>query len=322
MHPLTLSHLTMPTRAKQYSPEVLAEAQRMANSTATAMVYEYELVDAPVGDNLLGITYVGQSCEPCMAPDAALIDRDQKHVREAKSHPNKPFSRAINSYGKTAIKGPHVIAKTKGKRLAAMEWANEKECQLIVARGGKWRDGSYGAAQTLNEKPGGQGDPWIRLCGIAHRKLKAGPRCRPQCEHPGGCKKQAVYGGLPFCRAHGGGALCSAPGCQKSAQGAYKQTTPFCNLHGGGKRCQHEGCDKGAKDGEFCILHGAVLLQCAHVGCIKASSFDGMCWKHADGDWRAAKMKRDRIARATKRTEALIAQAELAMAKFGMQLEG
>jgi len=175
----------MPTRTKQYSPEVLAEAQRMANSTATAMVYEYELVDAPVGDNLLGITYVGQSCEPCMAPDAALIDRDQKHVREAKSHPNKPFSRAINSYGKTAIKGPHVIAKTKGKRLAAMEWANEKECQLIVARGGKWRDGSCGAAQTLNEKPGGQGDPWIRLCSIAHRKLKAGPRVRPQCEHPG-----------------------------------------------------------------------------------------------------------------------------------------
>ena len=79
----------MPTRAKQYSPEVLAEAHRMANSTATAMVYEYELVDAPVGDNLLGITYVGQSCEPCMAPNAALIDRDQKHVREAKSHPCK-----------------------------------------------------------------------------------------------------------------------------------------------------------------------------------------------------------------------------------------
>ena len=57
---------------------------------------------------------------------------------------------------KTAIKGPRVIAKTKCKRLAAMQWANEKECQLIKARGGKWRDGSYGAAQTLNEKPGGR----------------------------------------------------------------------------------------------------------------------------------------------------------------------
>ena len=312
----------MPTRTKQYSPEVLAEAQRMANSTATAMVYEYELVDAPVGDNLLGITYVGQSCEPCMAPDAALIDRDQKHVREAKSHPNKPFSRAINSYGKTAIKGPRVIAKAKGKRLAAMEWANEKECQLIVARGGKWRDGSCGAAQTLNEKPGGQGDPWIRLCSIAHRKLKAGPRCKPQCEHKDGCSKQARPGGLPFCRAHGGGARCSASGCEKSAFGAYKHVTPFCRLHGGGKRCQHEGCDKSAEDGEFCVKHGAVLLQCEHVGCIKPALFGGMCSLHADGDWKAGKAKRARISYAKKRTEALVAQAELAVAKFGTQCEG
>ena len=250
MHPLTLSHLTMPTRTKQYSPEVLAEAQRMANSTATAMVYEYELVDAPVGDNLLGITYVGQSCEPCMAPDAALIDRDKKHAREATSHPNKPFSRAINSYGKAAFNGPRAIAKAKGKRLNVMMWLDEKEDKEIVARGGSWRDGSYGAAQTLNAKRGGQGDPFIRLCGLAHRKLKAGPRCMPQCEHPGGCKKQARPGGLPFCASHGGGARCSAPDCKKAAQGAYKHTTPFCKLHGGGKRCQHEGCDKSAHDGE------------------------------------------------------------------------
>ena len=33
----------MPTRAKQYSPEVLAEARRMANSTMTGQIYEYEV---------------------------------------------------------------------------------------------------------------------------------------------------------------------------------------------------------------------------------------------------------------------------------------
>ena len=47
-----------------------------------------------------------------------------------------------------------------------------------------------------------------------------------------------------------------------------------------------------------------------------------MCSLHADGDWKAARTKHYRIARATKRTEAQIAQAELVMAKFGMQLEG
>ena len=312
----------MPTHAKQYSPEVRAEARRMANSTMTGLIYEYELVEADEDDEMLGITYVGQSGEPSMAPGAALTDRDKKHAREATSNPNKPFSRAINSYGKAAFAGPRVIAKAKGKRLQVMMWLDEKEDKEIVARGGPWRDGSYGAAQTLNAKRGGQGDPFIRLCGLAHRKLKAGSRSKPKCEHKDGCSKQIFPGGLPFCRAHGGGAPCSAPGCQKSAFGAYKHTTPLCQKHGGGKRCQHEGCDKGAKDGEFCIPHGAVQLQCAHVGCIKPARFGGMCWKHADGDWKAGKAKRARISYAKKRTEALVAQAELAVAKFGTQLEG
>ena len=47
-----------------------------------------------------------------------------------------------------------------------------------------------------------------------------------------------------------------------------------------------------------------------------------MCSLHADGDWKADKAKRAGIAWAKKRTEALVAQAELAVAKFGMQLEG
>ena len=316
----------MPTRAKQYSPEVRAEAQRMANSTMTGLIYEYKLVEADEDDEMLGITYVGQNGEPSMAPDAALVDRDKKHAREATSHPNKPFSRAINSYGKAAFNGPRVIAKAKGKRLQVMMWLDEKEDKEIVARGGPWRDGSYGAAQTLNAKRGGQGDPFIRLCGLAHRKLKAGPRLEPQCEHPGGCKKQPQHGGLPFCASHGGGARCSAPDCKKMAFGAYKHVTPFCRLHGGGKRCQHKGCDKSAEDGEFCIAHGAVRLQCARAGCINPAHFGGMCWNHADGDWkanqRAANLKNARIAWAKKRTEALLAQAALDMAKFGMQLEG
>lgn len=321
-HPLTLSHLTMPTRAKQYSPEVLAEAQRMANSTMTGLVYEYKLVEADEDDKMLGITYVGQNGEPSMAPDAALVDRDKKHAREAISHPNKPFSRAISSYGKAAFDGPRVIAKAKGKRLNVMMWLDENEDKEIVARGGPWRDGSYGAAQTLNAKRGGQGDPFTRLCGLAERKLKGGPRVTPPCEHPGGCKKQARHGGLPFCKAHGGGVLCSAPGCQKAAQGAYKHTAPFCRLHGGGTRCQHEGCDKITHVGEFCIAHGAVQLQCAHAGCIRPSKFGGMCFLHADGDWKAGFAKRKRISYAKKRTEALVAQAELAVAKFGTQCEG
>ena len=82
-----------------------------------------------------------------------------------------------------------------------------------------------------------------------------------------------------------------------------------------------QGCDKGAKDGEFCIKHGAVLLQCAHVGCIKPARFGGMCWDHTDDDYKAKHAKHVRIAYAKKRTQALIAQAELAVAKFGTQLE-
>ena len=70
-------------------------------------------------------------------------------------------------------KGPCVLTKVTAKRLAAMAWANEKESELIVARGGPWRDGSHGTAQTLNAKRGGQGDPWRVLCGIAKHKLKA-----------------------------------------------------------------------------------------------------------------------------------------------------
>ena len=78
----------------------------MANSTVTGWLYEYELVGAPADDPMLGIKYVGQSCEPSLPPDLALDDRDKKHLREAKSHPNKPISRVINSYGKAALKGP------------------------------------------------------------------------------------------------------------------------------------------------------------------------------------------------------------------------
>ena len=315
------SHL-MPTQVKQYSPEVIAEAKRMANSTVTGWLYEYELVGAPADDPMLGIKYVGQSCEPSLPPNLALDDRDKKHIREAKSHPNKPISRVVNNYGKAALKGPIPKKKAKCKRINVMMFLDEHEDKRIMELGGPWRDGSYGNAQTLNAKRGGQGDPFTRLCGLAERKLKAGPRVKPKCEHKDGCSKQIVYGGLPFCRVHGGGAPCSAPGCQKFALGAYKRTTPLCQKHGGGKRCQHEGCDKGAKDGEFCILHGAVQLQCAHVGCIKPSKFGGMCSLHADGDWKAGDAKRARIARAKKRTEALVAQAELAVAKFGMQLEG
>ena len=98
--------------------------------------------------------------------------------------------------------------------------------------------------------------------------------------------------------------------------------TPFCRLHGGGRRCQHKGCDNSAIDGEFCVAHGAVRLQCARAGCIKPSKFGGMCSLHADSDWKAGAAKRARIACAKKRTEALVARAELAVAKFGMQLEG
>ena len=174
VHPHSLAHPSMPTRAKQYSPEVLAEARRMANSTMTGQIYEYKLVEADEDDEMLGITYVGQNGEPSMDPDSALTDRDKKHAREATSHPNKPFSRAMNSYGKAAFAGPCVIAKTKGKRLHVMSWLDEKEDKEIVARGGPWRDGSYGTAQTLNAKRGGQGDPFRRLCGLAARKLKCG----------------------------------------------------------------------------------------------------------------------------------------------------
>jgi hypothetical protein len=196
----------MPKQAKKYPPEVLAEAHRMATSTMTGMVYEYKLDKADKDDDMLGITYVGQSGEPSMAPDDALIDRDKKHVREATSHPNKPFSRFINDYGKAAFTGPRVIAKARGKRLDIMMWLDEKEDQVIVARGGPWRSGSYGAAQTLNAKRGGQGDPFTRLCGLASRKVGGAGRWRRDCEHSG-CTKSAA-GATAFCVAHGGGKRC------------------------------------------------------------------------------------------------------------------
>jgi hypothetical protein len=183
----------MPTQAKRYSPEVIAEAKRMANSRVTGCLYEYELVGALADDPMLGIKYVGQNCGPSLPPDEALVDRHKKHIREAKSCPNKPFSRFINSYGEAAFEGPIPVKTPKGKRIEVMMFLDEQEDKRIMELGGPWRDGSYGNTQTLNKKRGGQGDPFTVLCGLAGRKLKADlashcehGRQRSQCKECGG----------------------------------------------------------------------------------------------------------------------------------------
>ena len=64
--------------------------------------------------------------------------------------------------------------------------------------------------------------------------------------------------------------------------------------------------------------HGGIRPRCAHVsGCTSAAMFRGMCWVHADADWKVATAKRDCIEHTKTRTLALLEQAELAMAKFG-----
>ena len=68
--------------------------------------------------------------------------------------------------------------------------------------------------------------------------------------------------------------------------------------------------------------HGVVCPRstprCAHVsGCISAAKLRGMCWVHADAGWKAATAKRDCFELTKTRTLELLAQAELAMARFG-----
>ena len=154
----------------------------MANSRVTGCLYEYELVGALADDPMLGIKYVGQNCGPSLPPDEALVDRHKKHIREAKSCPNKPISRFINSYGEAALRGPIPVKTPKGKRIEVMMFLDEQEDKRIMELGGPWRDGSHGNTQTLNKKRGGQGDPFTVLCGLAGRKLKAdlASHC---CEH-------------------------------------------------------------------------------------------------------------------------------------------
>jgi hypothetical protein len=47
-------------------------------------------------------------------------------------------------------------------------------------------------------------------------------------------------GGVPYCKAHGGGRRCQHDGCAKSAQGG----TYHCKAHGGGRRCQQSDCNR------------------------------------------------------------------------------
>ena len=253
----------MPARRQPYSPEVRAEARRMGNSTMTGQIYEYKLFGADADDIMLGITYVGQNGEPSMAPDDALVDRDKKHTREARSHPNKPFSRYINSYGKAAFGAPRVIAKATGKRLRIMLWLDETEIKAIVARGGTWRDGSYGAAQTLNAKRGGQGDPFRRLCGLAARKLKAGARA---CEHGRQRSKCKECGGAGICEHGRERSKCKE--CGGASICEHGRVRSKCKDCGGASRCEH-GRERGqCKEcgGASICEHGRRRSQCKECG--------------------------------------------------------
>jgi hypothetical protein len=51
---------------------------------------------------------------------------------------------------------------------------------------------------------------------------------RRQCELEG-CTKQAVGGGTPHCKAHGGGKRCQEESCTKSA--APEGGTGYCKAH-------------------------------------------------------------------------------------------
>jgi hypothetical protein len=258
--------------SNQCSPEVRAEARRMAASTVTAMVYEYVLTGAPAGDNQAGITFIGQSVEPCMAPPAALLDRDTKHAREAQSHPNKPFSRAINTYGKAAFnhgKGPCVLTKVTAKRLAAMAWANEKESELIVARGGPWRDGSYGAAQTLNAKRGGQGDPWRVLCGIAKHKLKARGKLGAapnSCAHGRRHRECKECGGAGICEHGRRRRECKE--CGGAGVCEHGRQRRQCKECGGAGVCEHGTRRHMCKEcgGAGVCEHGRLRHECKECG--------------------------------------------------------
>ena len=133
----------------------------------------------------------------------------------ARHHASTPTARQRSSFNHG--EGPRVVARAKGKRLEAMAWANEKESELIVARGGSWRDGSHGAAQTLNAKRGGQGDPWNVLCGIASRKSNMAPAT---CEH----QRRRSH-----CKECDGSAICN-----------HQRRRSQCKECGGSAICEHQ----------------------------------------------------------------------------------
>lgn len=86
-----------------------------------------------------------------------------------------------------------------------------------------------------------------------------------------------------FCKAHGGGKRCTAPGCTKGAEGS----TPFCKGHGGGKRCAFQGsgvCTKSVHGGtNFCVAHGGGK-RCAVPDCTKsARGRTDFCVRHGGG---------------------------------------
>lgn len=80
-----------------------------------------------------------------------------------------------------------------------------------------------------------------------------------ECDTPG-CFSR-VEGKGTKCVGHGGGNLCSIPGCVK-----LRRSKGLCGKHGGGSKCRVDSCKREGSRGGLCATH-LPKSKCAEPGC-------------------------------------------------------
>ena len=108
--------------------------------TVHAILYEWVLTRVPEDDPMHNITYVGQVVRKRGTPAELLKDRTGEHLSDAARKPKElGLHWAIQRFGADAFE-VRILEKEQLPRIAAMEWANEREKALISERGGIMRD--------------------------------------------------------------------------------------------------------------------------------------------------------------------------------------
>ena len=147
--------------------------KRLRNSNdplVHAGLYEWVLNKIDSDHPLYGVSYIGQVVRPCMSLQKIFEERTKEHICDSKRNPKFiGLHWAIQSFGIDAFTR-QLIANEKchAPRIEAMNWANERERQLISERGGIMQDTEPDThiQQTFNLTKGGQGDARVRWHAI------------------------------------------------------------------------------------------------------------------------------------------------------------